>query len=226
MYDRVTEPYSYSQGFHHLLSFARQRMDKDDMLRICKALVSFRPPFIATVTNLSRQDLVFMEKCFQRTVLVSLNVLEKETKQKQNSFFAFVCLQEFNKLLTSIGTPTCVWRRTGELALVSKEFSLLTQWSVEDLLGKSTYIYEVLANAIGGWVKLFVAVNGQSGHSRLLGKVCIGGARQCPTIGTTCFCFLFFKKNKNLGDHEMYSDPPRQDDHPMHCLLHHQARHL
>jgi hypothetical protein len=36
-----------------------------------------------------------------------------------------------------------VWRRTGEITLVGKEFSLLTQWSRDALLSKKTYIYEV-----------------------------------------------------------------------------------
>lgn len=51
--------------------------------------------------------------------------------------------QEYEKLITYSGTPTVVWRRTGEIALVGKEFSLLTQWSRDALLSKKTYIYEV-----------------------------------------------------------------------------------
>lgn len=51
--------------------------------------------------------------------------------------------QEYEKLITYSGTPTVVWRRTGEITLVGKEFSLLTQWSRDALLSKKTYIYEV-----------------------------------------------------------------------------------
>jgi hypothetical protein len=54
-----------------------------------------------------------------------------------------VPLQEYEKLITYSGTPTCLWRRTGEIIHVGKEFSLLTQWSRDALLGKKTYIYEV-----------------------------------------------------------------------------------
>lgn len=36
-----------------------------------------------------------------------------------------------------------VWRRTGEVCLVGKEFLLLTQWPRDTLLNKKTYIYEV-----------------------------------------------------------------------------------
>lgn len=53
-----------------------------------------------------------------------------------------------------------VWRRTGEIALVGKEFSLLTQWSREQLVGqgpngKKSYIYELMDNqsAVEYWEK-------------------------------------------------------------------------
>lgn len=41
------------------------------------------------------------------------------------------------------GTPTVVWRRTGEICLVGPEFYHLTGWSREDLIARKTYIYEV-----------------------------------------------------------------------------------
>jgi hypothetical protein len=52
-------------------------------------------------------------------------------------------IQEYEKLISYSGTPTLICRRHGEIVLVGKEFSLLTQWSREALLGKKTYIYEV-----------------------------------------------------------------------------------
>ena len=47
--------------------------------------------------------------------------------------FLFVS-QELEKLISFSGTPTCVWRRTGEICLVGDEFCLLTEWSKEELL--------------------------------------------------------------------------------------------
>jgi hypothetical protein len=41
------------------------------------------------------------------------------------------------------GTPTVVWRRTGEICLVGLEFAFLTEWPREELLGGRKYIYEV-----------------------------------------------------------------------------------
>lgn len=118
-YASVTKPYDYRQGFHYLIQYVKFHMEKPDIMRIARALAHFRPSFMALIMNLSEEDLVFMEKCFQRTLV------------------------EYEKLINCSGTPTVVWRRTGEIALVGKEFSLLTQWSREQLLGKKTYIYEV-----------------------------------------------------------------------------------
>lgn len=36
-----------------------------------------------------------------------------------------------------------VWRRTGQIALVGKEFCLLTKWTRDQLLEKRTFIAEV-----------------------------------------------------------------------------------
>lgn len=54
-------------------------------------------------------------------------------------------LQELDKLISFSGTPTVVWRRTGEICLVAPEFCMLTEWPLEDLLGAGhkKYIYEV-----------------------------------------------------------------------------------
>jgi hypothetical protein len=41
------------------------------------------------------------------------------------------------------GTPTVVWRRTGEICLVAPEFCMLTGWTKEELLVRRKYIYEV-----------------------------------------------------------------------------------
>lgn len=51
--------------------------------------------------------------------------------------------QELDKLISYSGTPTVVWRRTGEICLVGPEFCMLTEWTKEELLGKGKYIWEV-----------------------------------------------------------------------------------
>ncbi|CAG8503787.1 8378_t:CDS:10 [Ambispora leptoticha] len=131
VYANITKPFSYTEGFHYLVKWVRERMDKEHIERIVRAIATFRPSFIALIMNLTEEDLIFMEKCFQRTLL------------------------EFEKLISFSGTPTVVWRRTGQIALVGKEFSLLTQWSRDQLLGKAMYIYEVMdsQSAVEYWEK-------------------------------------------------------------------------
>lgn len=61
-------------------------------------------------------------------------------------FLLELCLffaQELEKLISFSGTPTVVWRRTGEICLAGMEFCMLTEWSRHDLLGQKRYIYEV-----------------------------------------------------------------------------------
>ncbi|KAK9766936.1 Transcriptional regulator of nonfermentable carbon utilization, variant 2 [Basidiobolus ranarum] len=123
IYHNPTAPYNYIEGYHYLFRYIKERMSKEEIIRVCKAFTSFRPSFIALVKNLTEEDMIYMEKSFLRIVL------------------------EFEKLISFSGTPTVVWRRTGQLALAGKEFSLLTQWSKEDLFSKPTYIYEVLASS-------------------------------------------------------------------------------
>ena len=48
-----------------------------------------------------------------------------------------------DKLISYSGTPTVVWRRTGEICLVGPEFCLLSEWTKEDLVNGRKYIYEV-----------------------------------------------------------------------------------
>ncbi|GAA5967175.1 hypothetical protein JCM8115_000949 [Rhodotorula mucilaginosa] len=94
------------------------RFDKNDILRIIRALATFRPSLIALQMPLTEEDETFVERTFQRTLV------------------------ELNKLISFSGTPTVVWRRTGEICLVGTEFCLLTGWKREELVGKK-YIFEL-----------------------------------------------------------------------------------
>ncbi|CAG8490903.1 4249_t:CDS:2, partial [Paraglomus occultum] len=163
IYATVTKPFSYIEGFHYLVKYVRERMDKDHQERIVRAIATFRPSFIALIMNLTEEDLIFMEKCFQRTLL------------------------EFEKLISFSGTPTVVWRRTGEITLVGKEFTLLTQWSKEQLVGKK-YIYEVMSNesAVEYWGK-FAAHAFESSGKSVMTTCALITPQQTPVLCTFCF---------------------------------------
>ncbi len=114
IYTTVTAPYPYTSGFHSLIAYLQRRFaaSPSKTLTIAKSLASIRPSFIATTKTLNRDDLIFMEKCFQRT------------------------LWEYEGFIEGVGTPTIVARRTGEVAAVGKEFSILTGWKKDILLGR------------------------------------------------------------------------------------------
>ncbi|RWA06240.1 hypothetical protein EKO27_g8865 [Xylaria grammica] len=112
IYDTVQEPYPYLTGFHRLTAFLKWRFGSGGTLRIARSLASIRPSFIACTQNLGRQDLIFMEKCFQRTLF------------------------EYEDFMGHCSAPSIVCRRTGEVAAVNKEFIALTGWTKNVLLGK------------------------------------------------------------------------------------------
>ncbi|KAL8860524.1 MAG: hypothetical protein Q9178_003184 [Gyalolechia marmorata] len=112
VYENVRQPYSYTTGFHILTAFLQRRFSPQKTLRIAKALASIRPSFISCTKTLNRDDLIFMEKCLQRTLL------------------------EYEDFINAYGTPTLVCRRTGEIVAVGKEFTYLTGWKKDVLLGK------------------------------------------------------------------------------------------
>ncbi|KAF8894034.1 hypothetical protein BD779DRAFT_1467603 [Infundibulicybe gibba] len=122
IHNTVTAPYDYTEGYHFLMKHLPSRFEKNDILRIVRALAIFRPSLIALQMPLSLDDEVFVEKCFQRSLL------------------------ELDKLISFSGTPTVVWRRTGEICLVAPEFCMLTEWPMEELMGGKKYIYELFEN--------------------------------------------------------------------------------
>ncbi|PHH61377.1 hypothetical protein CDD81_455 [Ophiocordyceps australis] len=112
VYASVKEPYPYTTGFHNMISVIKDRLPINKLLLIARSLGEIRPSFISCTKDLTREDLVFMEKCFQRTLV------------------------EFDDFLQHCCAPTIVCRRSGEVAAVNKEFTALTGWTKEVLLGK------------------------------------------------------------------------------------------
>lgn len=112
VYANVKEPYPYTAGFHNMISVIKHRLPLNKLLTIARSLGEIRPSFIACTKDLTREDLLFMEKCFQRTLF------------------------EFDDFLQHCCAPTIVCRRSGEVAAVNKEFTALTGWTKEVLLGK------------------------------------------------------------------------------------------
>ncbi|THH32310.1 hypothetical protein EUX98_g1918 [Antrodiella citrinella] len=125
VYKMVTKKYDYTEGYHFLMKHISCReFEKNDILRIVRALAIFRPSLIALQMPMTDEDEVFIEKCFQRSLV------------------------ELDKLVSFSGTPTVAWRRTGEICLVGPEFCMLSGWEKEELVpvGRRKYIYELFEN--------------------------------------------------------------------------------
>ncbi|KAJ2581282.1 Transcriptional regulator of nonfermentable carbon utilization, partial [Coemansia sp. RSA 1797] len=143
VYSSVSEPYAYHTGFHFFFKYISTRLGKRDVLRVSRAIAHFRPSLVALLRNLTREDLVFMEKSLRRALL------------------------EYEKLIGFVGTPTVVWRRTGEIALVGKEFSILTQWDRHELLAGNRFIFELMdaESAVVYWEQFAVHAFENSEHA-------------------------------------------------------------
>ncbi|ORY62555.1 uncharacterized protein BCR38DRAFT_345905 [Pseudomassariella vexata] len=126
IYETVKEPYPYLTGFHNLIAFVKRRFSNNKTMRIAKSLASIRPSFIACTRHLNRQDLIFMEKCLQRTLF------------------------EYEDYMGHCSAPTIVCRRTGEVAAVNKEFIALTGWTREVLLGKEPNVNVNTGESVAG----------------------------------------------------------------------------
>ena len=120
VYQLVTTPFPYTQGFHGLIAYLKSRFDRTQLMHMARAMAAYRPSFIATTKLLKEADLIFMEQCFQRT------------------------LMEFQKIISASGTPTVVWRRTGQIAAVGKEFCILTGWTPDRLVSNTTFVVELM----------------------------------------------------------------------------------
>ncbi|WVW78558.1 hypothetical protein I302_100514 [Kwoniella bestiolae CBS 10118] len=122
VYRAVVKPYDYTQGYHILMDYLTKNFEQHEILRVARALASFRPSLIALQMPMSEEDEIFIEKSFQRTLI------------------------ELEKLISYSATPTAVWRRTGEICYANPEFCKLVGKSDSDLIGKRTYIYELFSN--------------------------------------------------------------------------------
>ncbi|KAI3404835.2 hypothetical protein KGF56_002352 [Candida oxycetoniae] len=125
IYAKVQMPFSYTPGYHSLIAYLRKRFSKPMLVKMAQSMAVYRPSFIACTNSLKEHDLIFMEQCFQRTLLT------------------------YHNFIKISGTPTIVWRRTGEIAYVGDEFCILTGWTKEELLGsgnngKKRFIVELL----------------------------------------------------------------------------------
>lgn len=146
IYKLINEPFSHTPGFRHLLIYLRKRFNQKDLVSMCQSMAYFRPIFIACSIALTEEDMIFMEQCYQRTLL------------------------QYVKFIHEIGTPTCVWRRNGQISYINDEFEILSGWKRGELLNKMTFIVEIMDDeSVREYFKTFsrVAYNNIKGSEQM-----------------------------------------------------------
>ena len=125
IYETVNKPYPYTIGFHRLFNYIHEHFSTEKRLRVAKAVAAIRPSLITFSQGLTEKDLIFMERSVQRKLF------------------------EFHEFLQLTGTPTIMARRDGAIVSASKEFSILTGWSKQILLGREPNLNINSGNASG-----------------------------------------------------------------------------
>ncbi|OMJ23839.1 Transcription activator of gluconeogenesis ERT1 [Smittium culicis] len=123
IYSLEYKPHQDNRALIKLYDMMTTRMSNDEIFKVAKAIEFIRPSILSFQSYLSFDDFVFIEKCHLRLRL------------------------EFERLFEFIGTPTVVWRITGEINIVSREFTLMCWWKKEELEGGRKLIFELLDNA-------------------------------------------------------------------------------
>lgn len=91
-------------------------MNREDLMRISRSLALFRPSFLALIMNLTEDDLVFMEQCIQRTLLVRVGIymwiVEKDGNCTSAHVRAFIGIRKTYQLLRNAYCRMATHRRS------------------------------------------------------------------------------------------------------------------
>lgn len=112
IYQSVQKPYDYVRAFHRMRILVESRYSKPTVQRIRASMSKYRPGLITAAGSLQREDLIHQEQALQLSLI-----------QIEESF-------------SEVGVPSVVCRRSGEVVWMNKEFSILTGWEKDVLLGK------------------------------------------------------------------------------------------
>ncbi|GAA5903482.1 Zn(II)2Cys6 transcription factor domain-containing protein [Sporobolomyces salmoneus] len=127
----LLRPYNHVAGYTRLMKWMADNMSASSRQRTLHTLSEFRPTFRAIASGLTDLDLVFIEEAFERLLL------------------------DYDRVFSSMGIPSCLWRRTGEIYKGNKEFAALVGVPIENLQGGKMAIYELMAeeSAVNYWEK-------------------------------------------------------------------------
>lgn len=112
IYQGIKKPYNYANGFHHMFQILKKKFPEGFLAQAQEYLRRYRPTLLAVQVDMNTDDLVHQEMGLQRNLMT---------------------LQEH---FAEVGTPFLICRRSGEIVGINKEFTILTGWKREVLLGQ------------------------------------------------------------------------------------------
>ncbi|GAA5972369.1 hypothetical protein JCM21900_003932 [Sporobolomyces salmonicolor] len=163
----LLRPYNHVAGYTRLMKWMADNMSASSRQRTLHTLSEFRPTFRAIASGLTDLDLVFIEEAFERLLL------------------------DYDRVFSSMGIPSCLWRRTGEIYKGNKEFAALVGVPIENLQGGKLAIYELMAeeSAVNYWEK-YGNIAFDVGQKAVL--------TSCVLINQS----ILSRKRKRSGDHK------------------------
>lgn len=112
IYQGIKKPYDYVKGFHRLFQLCHKKFADAGVAQAQEYLKLYRPVLLSVREELNTDDLIHQEMGLQRNLMT---------------------LQEH---FAEVGTPFLICRRSGEIVGINKEFTILTGWRREVLLGQ------------------------------------------------------------------------------------------
>lgn len=111
IYQNITKPYDYVKGYHRLYQLINRKYSRSWVAKAQEYLQNYRPVLLQVREELNTDDLIHQEMCVQRSLMT---------------------LQDH---FAEVGTPFLICRRSGEIVGLNKEFTILTGWKRDVLLG-------------------------------------------------------------------------------------------
>ncbi|KAJ8107451.1 hypothetical protein OPT61_g8859 [Boeremia exigua] len=112
IYQGIIKPHDYVKGYHKLFQLILTKYSRPWAAKAQEYVQNFRGVLVDVHSKLDKEDLIHQEKMLQRHL---------------------VTLQEH---FAEVGTPFIICRRSGEIVGVNKEFTILTGWKREVLIGQ------------------------------------------------------------------------------------------
>jgi len=112
IYQGIKKPYDYVKGFHRLFQLCHKKFAAAGVAQAQEYLKLYRPVLLSVREELNVDDLVHQEMGLQRNLMT------------------------MHEHYTEVGTPFLICRRSGEIVGINKEFTILTGWRREVLLGQ------------------------------------------------------------------------------------------